>query len=98
MDQTNHNKTRILIIVLVISIIANVGLFFYGLINNIAMQKERAMSVELKVQAEKCRLEVEQAKQELQNALTEVRQAKDFALAQAALAARAAKEAAQNKK
>lgn len=84
----------IIIILLIASLIANVGLFFYGLVNNAAAKKEQEIALELKVQAEKCRLELAKADQELQTALTEVRQAKDYALAQAMLAN---KLAAQNK-
>jgi len=94
-EKKSMKRIRFITILLVLSIIMNVVLFFYGLINNIAMQKERAISVELKVQAEKSRLESVQAQQELQTALEEARKAKDYALAQAMLAA---KEAAQNKK
>ncbi|NOS91169.1 MAG: hypothetical protein HOP30_04565 [Cyclobacteriaceae bacterium] len=94
MDQTNHNKSRVLISALVISHIANVGLFFYGLVNKTAAKMEQGIALELKTEVEKCRLESALAKQELQNALVEARQAKDYAFAQAM----AAKEASSNKK
>ncbi len=94
MEQTNHNKSRVLIIVLVLSLIANVGFLFYGLVNNAAAKKEQGIALELKTEVEKCRLESAIAKQELQNALVEARQAKDYAFAQAM----AAKEASSNKK
>ncbi len=85
-NKSSATRSKVIAILLVISLIANVGLFFYGLVNKTAAKKEQEIALELKTQAEKCRLEAEQAKQELQNALTEVSQAKDYALAQAMLA------------
>jgi hypothetical protein len=93
-NKSSATRSKVVVILLVVSLIANVGLFFYGLVNKTVAKKEQEIALESKIQVEKCRLEAEQAKQELQNALTEARQAKDYALAQAMLAA---KEAAQKK-
>lgn len=85
-NKSSVRSSKVTVILLVVSLIANVALFFYGFVNHAATKKEQEIALELKTQVEKCRLEAEQAKQELQNALTEVRQAKDYALAQAMLA------------
>lgn len=78
-NKSSATRSKVIAILLVISLIGNVGLFLYGLVNKTAAKKEQEIALELKIEAE-------QAKKELQNALTEVRQAKDYALAQAMLA------------
>ena len=93
-NKSSATRSKVIAILLVISLIANVGVFFYGFINNIQMKKERMFAIASKAMTEKYMSEYIQCHQQLETALEEARQAKDFALAQAM----AAQEAAQNKK
>lgn len=93
-NKSSVTRSKVIGILLVVSLIANIALFFYGFVNHASAKKEQEIALELKVQAEKCRLELAKADQELQTALTEVRLAKDYALAQAM----AANDASLNKK
>ncbi len=93
-NKSSATRSKVIVMLLVVSLIANVGLFFYGLINNISMKAERGISLELQTRIEECQSETIQAKQKLESALEVARRAKDFALEQSMLAA---KEASKNK-
>lgn len=93
-NKSSATRSKVIAILLVFSLLANVGLFFYGFINNIQMKKERMFAIASKAMTEKYMSEYIQCHQQLETALEEVRQAKDYALAQAMLAN---KEAARNK-
>jgi hypothetical protein len=93
-NKAPSKRTRIITILLVLSVIMNVALFFYALINNIAMKKEQEILIGLKVEVEKCISVSLQMREQLNTSLEETRRAKDFALEQSMLAA---KEASKNK-